>query len=57
MPKYIVKDAHILHGKKGEMEATLYGPGDEIELTEKEAQALAGRVTAKAAAPKKAEKE
>jgi len=40
MPKYIVKDTDILHGKKGDKEAELFGPGDQIELSEKEAQPI-----------------
>jgi hypothetical protein len=40
MPKYIVQGTHIKHGKKGAKKAEIYGPGDEIELTEKEAELL-----------------
>ena len=40
MPKYIVHGTHIKHGKKGDKKATVYAPGDEIELTEKEAKLL-----------------
>lgn len=53
MPVYIVKETHILHGKKGDKEATLYGPGEEIELTEKEAAALGANVEPKAAKARK----
>ncbi len=53
MPAYIVKDTHILHGRKGEKEATLYAPGDEIELTEKEAAALGASVEPRAGKAKK----
>lgn len=44
MPKYIVQDTHIRHGKEGDKVATLYGPGVEIELTEKEAEKLGRNV-------------
>ena len=53
MPVYIVKDTHILHGKKGDKEATLYAPGEEIELTEKEATALGANVESKVAKGRK----
>lgn len=44
MPKYIVKDTHIKHGAKGEKEARLYAPGDEIELSEDEALKLGASI-------------
>ncbi|MEW5745277.1 MAG: hypothetical protein AB1805_07575 [Nitrospirota bacterium] len=44
MPKYIVKDTHIMHGAKGAKEAKTYAPGEEIELTEEEAAALGSHV-------------
>lgn len=46
MPTYIVDDTEIRHGKKGEKEASTYGPGSSIELTEAEAAPLlaAGRI-------------
>jgi hypothetical protein len=53
MPVYIVKETHILHGKKDDKEATLYAPGEEIELTEKEAARLSGNVEPKAGKAKK----
>ena len=55
MPKYIVKDTHIKHGAKGDKEATIYGPGDEITLTEKEAAALGASVSPAHASKEKAE--
>lgn len=53
MPVYIVKDTHILHGRKGDKEAALYAPGEEIELTEKEAAALGANVEPKSARARK----
>ena len=53
MPVYTVKETHILHGKKGDKEATLYAPGEEIELTEKEAAALGASVEPKGGKAKK----
>jgi hypothetical protein len=44
MPNYIVQGTHIKHGAKGATEAILYGPGDAIELTVKEAEALGASV-------------
>ncbi len=44
MHKYIVQHTHIKHAGKGEKEAVTYAPGDEIELTEKEAQLLGNNV-------------
>lgn len=44
MPKYIVQYTHIKHAAKDEKEATLYAPGEEIELTLKEAAALGDNV-------------
>jgi hypothetical protein len=40
MPKYIVKDTHISHGGKDDKVSTIYAPGDEIELTAKEAEKM-----------------
>ncbi len=40
MPKYIVKDTEIHHGRKDAKEAEKYLPGEEIELSEKEAQPI-----------------
>lgn len=40
--KYIVKDTQIMHGVG--QESRTYGPGDEIELTEKEAATLGASV-------------
>jgi len=47
MPKYIVKHTHIKHAAKDEKEAVLYAPGEEIELTVKEASALGDNVEKK----------
>ncbi len=44
MPIYIVKDTHIKHGKKDAKTANLFAPGQEIELSEKEAQILGASV-------------
>jgi len=44
MPSYIVQGTHIKHGRKGEKEAVLYGPGDVIELTVAEAERLGASV-------------
>lgn len=44
MPKYIVQDMHIRHGAQGEKKASIYAPGDEIELTQKEAEKLGSNV-------------
>ncbi len=38
MPKYRVKDTHIRHGAG--KEAKVYGPGDEMDLTEEQAAKL-----------------
>lgn len=54
MPKYIVKDTTIIHGRKGDKKAARYETGDEIELAEKEADALGGSVEPAPAEPKKA---
>lgn len=47
MPKYIVQHTHIKHAVKDEKEAVLYAPGEEIELTVKEAAALGDNVAPK----------
>jgi hypothetical protein len=57
MPKYIVQDTHIRHGKEGDKVATLYGPGVEIELTEKEAGKLGSNVVPVIKIREKEEKE
>ncbi|MDH4101732.1 MAG: hypothetical protein OEV28_14300 [Nitrospirota bacterium] len=44
--KYIVKDTHIQHGTT-EKDIKLYGPGDEIELTEEQAGKLGVSVVPK----------
>lgn len=44
MPTYIVRDTHIKHGAKGAKTATTYAPGEQIELSEKEAAALGASV-------------
>jgi hypothetical protein len=44
MPKYIVQHTHIKHGGKGDKEAALYAPGEEIELTEQEALTIGPNV-------------
>jgi hypothetical protein len=57
MPKYIVLDMHIRHGKEGDKVATLYGPGVEIELTEEEAEKCAEHVVPVVKTKEKEEKE
>lgn len=55
MPRYIVQDTPVRHGTKGAKspdDAETYFPGDEIELTEKEAAVLGSNVK-----PARAEKE
>lgn len=54
MPKYVVQDTHIKHASEGK-KAKVYAPGDDIELTKKEAKALGANVKP-APAPKKEEK-
>jgi hypothetical protein len=44
MAKYIVQEMSIIHGAKGDKEASLYEPGAEIELTAAEAAALGSNV-------------
>ncbi len=44
MPKYIVQHTQIKYARQGDKEAVIYAVGDEIELTEKEAQALGDNV-------------
>lgn len=53
MAKYTVADTHIFHGSTGGKEAALHAPGDTIELTDAEAQALGERVTPLAGEKKK----
>lgn len=40
--RYVVKDTHIRHGAG--QDARTYGPGDEIELTEDEAERLGASI-------------
>ncbi len=52
MPTYIVQHTPVKHGAKGKKTADTYNPGDEIELSEKEAQKLGGNVKLSAAKAK-----
>ncbi len=56
MPKYIVKEMHLLHGRKGEKKAESYAPGDIVELSPAEAAAIGSNV-APYVPPKPEEKE
>lgn len=53
MPIYIVQDTNIKHAGKDTKEATIYAPGDSIELTAKEAAALGSCVKPAPAKEKK----
>lgn len=56
MPKYMVKEMHLRHGRKGEKTAEIYAPGDVVELSEAEAAAIGPTVTPYVL-PKKEEKQ
>jgi len=45
MPKYIVKDMHLIFGREGDKgPAKTYPPGSKIELTEEEAAKIGPNV-------------
>jgi len=44
MPKYIVQHTPVLHGAEKDKQATRYEIGEEIELTDKDAQKLGDNV-------------
>ena len=44
MPTYIVQHTPVRHGAQRKKTADTYNPGDEIELSEKEAQKLGSNV-------------
>jgi hypothetical protein len=54
MPKYKVKDTHIRHGAG--KEAKVYGPGEEMELTEEQAAKLSVEPATEGSAKKDGEK-
>ena len=57
MPKYIVKDMHLVFGRDGDKgPAKTYPPGSKIELTEEEAAKIASNIEL-IQTPKKADKE
>ncbi|HDH51224.1 MAG TPA: hypothetical protein ENH31_00370 [Nitrospirae bacterium] len=53
MAKYTVQSGHIKHGRKGEKTAKTYAPGEDIELTEEEAQSIGANVKPAGKEPKK----
>ena len=57
MPKYIVKDMHLVFGREGDKGAAkTYPPGSKIELTEEEANRIGSNIEI-IQEKKKAEKE
>jgi len=52
MPKYVVKDMHLVFGREGDKSARTYAPGEVIDLSEAEARKIGSNVV-----PTKAEAE
>ena len=53
MGLYIVQHTPILHGAEKKKTADMFNPGEEIELTEKEAEKLGDNVKVKPSGKKK----
>jgi len=57
MPKYVVKEMHLVFGREGDKIAKTYAPGEVIDLSEAEAQKIGRNVVPfKAEAEKKEDK-
>jgi hypothetical protein len=53
MPKYVVKDMHLVFGREGDKVARTYHPGEIIDLSEAEARKIGANVVPVKAEPEK----
>jgi hypothetical protein len=53
MPKYVVKDMHLVFGREGDKSARTYAPGEVIDLSEAEARKVGSNIIPIKAEPEK----